>query len=218
MARRTGADLAALWVIEGAATYGASLAGTVAGEGYPVVEAARIDAPAHHGVGKSELDAQRIARAVLPLEEKQLCRPRLSEGIRAALRILVSACEAMTGERTRAVNALTALVRVNGLGMDARKALTGAPITEVSRWRARDEELALSIARAEAIRLAKRINDLDSDLKSSHKQMTELVQISEAAPLLEVKGFGPVPVATCLTAWSHQVEFIRKPRTPASPG
>jgi transposase len=36
VARRTGADLDALWVIEGAASYGALLAGAAGGEGYQV--------------------------------------------------------------------------------------------------------------------------------------------------------------------------------------
>lgn len=203
-ARRTGADLAVLWVIEGAASYGAVLAGAVVTEGYQVVEAARMDARAHHGVGKSDaLDSQRIAKAVLPLEQTELRHPRLSDGVRGALRVLVSAREAMTSERTRAVNALTALVRVNALGLDGRKTLTGAKIAEVSRWRAREEELALSVARAEAIRLAKRVDDLDAELTNNNKQITKLVKVSEAAPLLEVKGFGPITAATCLTVWSH---------------
>jgi len=204
VARRTGADLAVLWVIEGAASYGAVLAGAVGSQGYQVVEAARMDARSHRGVGKTDtLDSQRIAHAVLPLEQTQLRRPRLNDGVRAALRVLVCAREAMTGERTRAVNSLTALTRVNELGLDGRKALTRAQITEVSRWRARDEELALSVARAEATRLAKRIHDLDSELKDNTKQITGLVKVSEAAPLLEIKGFGPVTAATCLTVWSH---------------
>jgi transposase len=206
VARRTGADLDALWVIEGAASYGAVLAGAVGAEGYQVAEAARMDARAHRGVGKSDvLDAQRIARAVLALAKEQLRRPRLNEGVRAALRVLVSARDAMTGERTRAVNALTALLRVSELGLDAHKSLTAAQIAEVSRWRTtREEPLALSVARAEAIRLAKRIGELDDQLKTSNSQINELVEISEAAPLLEEKGFGPVTAAVCLTAWSHQ--------------
>ena len=119
VARHTGADLGTLWVIEGAASYGALLAGAVGAAGYPVAEAARMDA--RHGAGKSDpLDAHRIAAAVLPLEEQQLRQPRLNEGVRAALRILVTARESMTTERTRAVNALTALLRVNDLGLDAR--------------------------------------------------------------------------------------------------
>lgn len=204
VARLTGADLGTLWVIEGAASYGALLAGAVGAAGYPVAEAARMDARAHHGVGKSDpLDAHRIAAAVLPLEEQQLRRPRLNEGVRAALRVLVCARESMTTDRTRAVNALTALLRVNDLGLDARKSLTGTQIAEVSRWRSREEPMAISVARSEAVRLAKRISELDTDIKTNHARITELVEISEAAPLLAETGFGAVTAAICLTAWSH---------------
>ena len=35
-------------------------------------------------------------------------------------------------------------------------------------------------------------------------RITELVEISEAAPLLEETGIGPVTAAVCLTAWSHR--------------
>lgn len=204
VARLTGADLATLWVIEGAASYGALLAGAVGAAGYQVAEAARVDARAHHGVGKSDsLDAHRIAAAVLPLKEQQLRQPRLNDGVRAALRVLVCARESMTTDRTRAVNALTALLRVNDLGLDARKSLTGTQIAEVSRWRAREEPLALSVARSEAVRLAKRISELDTDIKTNKARITELIEISEAAPLLAETGFGAVTAATCLTTWSH---------------
>lgn len=205
VARRTDANADAMWVLEGAASYGAILAGTVAASGYPVAEAPRVDAKKRHGVGKSDLlDAHHIAVAALPLPTQKLRRPRENNGVRQALRLLVTAREAMSAERTRSVNSLTALLRTQDLGLDARKALSGAQIAEVSRWRARKEELSLSIARTEAIRLAKRVLELDDQLKANHKQLAELVQISEAAPLLQEKGFGPVTAATCLTAWSHQ--------------
>jgi transposase len=102
------------------------------------------------------------------------------------------------------VKPLTALVRVNELGFDARKALTAAQIAESSRWRAQDEELALSVARSGAIRLAKRGGELDKELASNNQQITELVKVSEAAPLLDVKGFAAITAATSLTVWSHQ--------------
>lgn len=204
VARRTGADANTLWVIEGAASYGAILAGTVAAEGYPVAEAPRMDAKKRHGVGKSDaLDAHHIAAAVLPLPQEKLRRPRLNDGVRQALRLLVTARDAMSTERTRSVNSLTALLRTHDLGLDARKAPSTAQISEVSRWRTREEELSLSIARGEAMRLAKRILELDDQLKANEKQLAELVRISEAAPLLQETGFGPVTAAACLTAWSH---------------
>jgi len=53
---------------------------------------------------------------VLSLEPEQLRRPRSDDGIRAALRVLVTARAHMTTERTAAVNALTALLRVAAPG------------------------------------------------------------------------------------------------------
>jgi len=101
------------------------------------------------------------------------------------------------------VNALTALLRVNDLGVDARKPLAASQITTVARWRERDEPLEDVIARAEAIRLARRIHELDKQLSANQKQMTALIQDSPAAPLLEEPGVGPVTAAVVLTAWSH---------------
>ena len=205
VARHTNADADTLWVIEGAAAYGAILAGTVAAHGFPVAEAPRMDAKQNRSVGKSDaLDAHRIASAALPLPVERLRRPRLNEGIRQGLRILVNARGSMAKDRTRAVNALNALVRSNELGMDARKKLIPTQIAEISRWRAREEELSMTIARSEAIRLAKHILDLDEQLTANEKQLDELVRVSEAAPLLEETGFGPVNTAKCFVAWSHE--------------
>lgn len=205
VARRTNADADTLWVIEGAASYGAILAGTVAAHGFPVTEAPRMDAKKNRGVGKSDaLDAHRMATAVLPSLVDQLRRPRLNEGIRQGLRILVAARDSMSKGRTRSINALNALVRSNALGIDARRKLTPVQIEEISRWREREEELASSIARSEAVRLAKNILDLVEQLESNEQKLDELVKVSEAAPLLEEKGFQAVAAAKCLVAWSHE--------------
>ena len=82
-ARRTGGDLTALWVIEGTGTYGARLARVAADAGYTVVEAARMNARANRGVGKSDpLDARRIAHADLPLDLVEVLTPRADDGER----------------------------------------------------------------------------------------------------------------------------------------
>lgn len=205
VARRTEADADTLWVIEGAASYGAILASTVVAHGYPLAEAPGINSKTRRGAGKSDaLDAHQIAAATLGLAVEKLRRPRLSDGIRQSVRILLTARESMGKDRTRSVNALTALLRSNDLGLDARKKLNSTQITEVSRWRTRDEELSRSIARAEAIRLAKHVLDLDEQLKANERQLNELIAASEAAPLLQEKGFQAISAAKCLTAWSHQ--------------
>lgn len=139
-ARRTHGDLTTLWVIEGVATYGAQLASVVNQAAYEVVEAARMDARAQRGSGRSDpSDADRIAAAVLPLRPDQLRYPRSTDSIRAALRILVTAREHMTAERTATINALTALLRVVALGDDARKPFTAKQVSEVAPWRTRAE-------------------------------------------------------------------------------
>lgn len=204
VARRTSGDLAALWVIEGVASYGARLARVAAERGYEVVEAGRMDARAHRGTGKSDpLDARRIAASVLSLDRTELRYPRADNGVRAALRVLVTAREHMTTERTAAVNALTALLRGSELGIDARHALTGKQITAVAGWRTRTDELAIATARAEAVRLAKRITVLDAELAGNQANLRALIKDSKAAPLLDKTGIGPVTAAVVLTVWSH---------------
>lgn len=80
-------------------------------------------------------------------------------------------------------------MRSNDLGIDARKKLAPTKVEEISRWRERKEELALEIARAGAVRLAKHILDLAESLQSNEQKLGELVKVSEAALLLGVKGF-----------------------------
>lgn len=202
--RRTDGDLAALWVIEGIGSYGAQLARAVAETGYEVAEAPRMNAHARRGTGKSDpLDAKAIAAAALQLEVTRLRRPRRDDRTRAALRILVTAREQMTAERTANVNSLTALLRATSLGLDARKPLKTTQIRKISRWQARNEDLATATAREEATRLAGRITALDETLKANQKRMTELIQASPAAPLLHETGIGPTTAATVITAWSH---------------
>jgi transposase len=205
VARRTGADLNTLWVIEGVGTYGARLAVAASDAGFRVVEAARMNARANRGVGKSDpLDARRIAQALLPLETTQLRQPRADEGVRAAVRVVIASRDHISAERTAAINALTALLRVADLGVDARKPLTAAQITSIAAWRTRSEPIAMSVARSEAVRLAKRVLAADRELAANTRQMTALVNSSPAQNLLQQPGIGPVTAAIALAAWSHR--------------
>ncbi len=99
---------------------------------------------------------------------------------------------------------LNALVRSNNLGIDARRKLTGIQIAEIRRWREREEELSLRIARSEAVRLAKHILDLDQQLMANEQQLDGLVKASEPAPLLHETGFKAITAAKCFVAWSHE--------------
>lgn len=74
------------------------------------------------------------------------CRPINSEtpprlGLRAARPILLTASDELAGERTRAVNALTALLLID-LGLDVRRPLGARRVAAVARWRTREEHFA----------------------------------------------------------------------------
>ncbi|MFI7167189.1 transposase, partial [Rhodococcus erythropolis] len=113
-----------LVVIEGIGSYGAGLSDRVLAAGFPVAEPAAMGSGDRRGVGKTDtIDAARIARSVLSVDIERLRRPR-ADGSRVAIRVLVVAREQTTCERTRTVNALTALVRTVELGVDARKSLS----------------------------------------------------------------------------------------------
>ena len=101
------------------------------------------------------------------------------------------------------LDALTALLRVLDLGIDARKPLTSKQIAEIAKWRTRTEDIQAVMARAEAVRLAKRTLDLDDELAANVKTTTALLKDSPARVLLDKPGIGPVTAAVALTAWSH---------------
>ena len=202
--RRTADAGSVIVVIEGVGSYGAGVARAFTSAGYRVVEADRQSAADRHGVGKSDpLDAVRIARSVLARDMDDLREPR-ADGARNALRILLSSRMLMTRESTTATNALTALVRTEALGTDARKALTLTQVRQIAAWRARSSDsVDTAVARAQATRLARRVLELRDDLKANERQVHDLVQHT-APSLLTMTGVGPVTAAVVITAWSHR--------------
>ena len=76
-------------------------------------------------------------------------------------------------------------------------------VTEITRWRARAETVAAATARAEAIRLAKRVTALNDELAENRLRMEALVHATPAATLLDEPGIGVVTAAITMTAWSH---------------
>ncbi len=191
-----------LVVIEGAGSFGAGLTGRVTNSGLPVAEPAAMPAAQRRGVGKTDaLDSVRIARSVLAVDINRLRTPR-ADGQRVALRVLTVAREEMVAERTRAINALTALLRTVDLGLDVRKTLPHSQFKAIAAWRDRKEDPVIATCRQEAIRLAKRIVALDGELVDNRKSLDSLVE--DVAPeLCELPGVGSVVAACVLTAWSH---------------
>ena len=158
----TGGDLDGVLIsMEGTRSYGAQLAVRLLGAGYRVV-----DAPSpkrDRGTGKNgRIDAVVAARGALHKPVDQLADARTGE-LHTSLQTLLTARQAMTKERTRAVNALNALLRTHDLGVDARRKVNRPTIGVIAAWRTRPQEpLSTATARAEAVRLARRIKALES--------------------------------------------------------
>ena len=199
--RRTAGHLDGVLVAaEGTGSYGAVLGDVMEEAGYRVVEAPTPRR--ERGRGKTdELDAVLAARSTLVLELAKL-RDRRAGEAHSALQVLTAARDHLNVDRLRCINALTALVRSHDLGIDARRALTDAQISTIAAWRRREESLGSATARAEAVRLAKRIIDLDGELAANRRQITGLVTPT-APELLDLPGVGAVTAAVVLTVWSH---------------
>jgi len=101
-----------------------------------------------------------------------------------------------------------ASVRITDLGVDARRALTDRQITLIASWRNRpSDDLATSIARSEAVYLAKSIRGLKTELQDNAAHLGALVQ--DLTPgLLDEPGYGPITSATILVSYSHAGRFI----------
>lgn len=201
IARRSDGDLDGVLVAaEGTGSYGAVLAESLAEVGYRVVEAPTPRRERGHGKTDA-MDAVTAARNTLTMPVARL-RDRRGGQDQVALQVLTTAREQLNAERLRAINALTALVRVHDLGIDARRALTSTQIHQIANWRRRSESVGLATARAEAVRLAGRVAQLDAELKSNRDQLTAIVT-ARAPELLAMPGVGAVTAAVVLCVWSH---------------
>jgi transposase len=215
-ATSTGGNRALSWILrhtqaspkqvllsmEGTGSYGAKLRQQACDAGFQVTEAPVPNQRLGRYEGKSDsIDAARAARATLSIPIDRLLEPRSGQN-HMALRILSNARRTMARERTAAINALTALLRVVDLGMDARKPLTITQINTIAAWREREEEFGVRTCRREALRLAKQILTLQEQMAKNHSELETLVRQVQPS-LLQVYGIGPVLAAIILTAWSH---------------
>ena len=199
--RRTEGDLDGVLVAaEGTGSYGAVLGDVLEQAGYRIVEAPTPRR--ERGRGKTDTsDAVLAARSTLAVP-LSMVRDRRGGQAHAALQVLTVARDQLNADRLRCINTLTALVRSHALGVDARRALTTSQITTIASWRRREEPLGVATARAEAVRLAKRILVTDDELGDNRDQISGLVA-DQAPELLDLHGVGAITAAVILTVWSH---------------
>ncbi|MDF1490413.1 IS110 family RNA-guided transposase [Tessaracoccus caeni] len=187
--------------MEGTGSYGTKAARALLEAGYRVTDAPSPKRP--RGTGKNDaIDAITAARNILHKHSDHLADMRSSDTSKL-FQVLLTARDSMTRERTRHINALGALLRTQELDLDARHKPGATKIRQVASWRPRATDSPLqAAARAEAIRLAKRIRELDTQITDNTKNLRQAVQHTMPS-LLALSGVGPVNAAIVLCAWSH---------------
>lgn len=199
--------------VEGTRSHGLALTRHLQAGGIVVVEVERPSRARTAREGKSDpLDAIRAARAVLGYDPAALPTPR-ADGLREGLRVLLVARQDMTDERTGKVNALRALLRtgdeptqllsrgtLTAARLRAIIALPGQPLPEHLDP---GEHVMTAILRAEAARLATRVGELDTQIKTNLATLRATVTATGHGWLLERLGIGPCSAAQILVSWSH---------------
>ena len=130
-----------------------------------------------------------------------MLRDRRAGEVHTAPRVLTVARDHLNTERTRCINAMTALVRSHDLGVDARTSLTPQQIATIANWRRREEPFGIATAPAEAVRLAKRARATDEESADNRASISALVAV-QAPELLDLHGVA-ITAAVILTVWSH---------------
>ncbi|UUX60379.1 IS110 family transposase [Glutamicibacter halophytocola] len=192
-----------LAAVEGTNSYGSSIRRTLAKANIDVAEVKPPRKRTRYGVGKTDqIDATAAAMSALGTELTSLLHPR-DDGARAAISVLLAARRRVEEQCTADRNALNALVRQIDLGLDSRKALTDAQITDISNWRLRESDnVEQRIARAEAVDLAKSIQIFHTRSKEIKSELAILDE--QLAPRMQSQlGMGPVTVGIILAAYSH---------------
>jgi transposase len=192
--------------VEGTRSYGIGLSRALTAAGLQVIECEQPTRRARRGRGKSDaIDAHLAVLFALRQEADRLPTPR-ADGLRDALRILLSAREELVTNSTAQVNRLRALL----LGGDdhdraiSRRSLTAAALTTLARRRLpADAQRHDAIRHQEIRRLALAIREAHLVLKVNRRDLQHIVD--EIAPgLTDRSGVGPVTAAQVVVSFSHR--------------
>ncbi len=190
------------WVVEGTGSYGAGLAGFLAGCGEVVYEGDRPQRRKHGAGGKSDqLDAIKVAREALAREHHAVPRQR---GNREAIRVLLSTREGVVTAYRQALNQLYALVVTAPEPIHERLIrLKGEQLVKAClRLRCTAGVIETSVTTRVLRRVAHRIRSLQVEAADYESQLEELV--AETVPaLLSEPGVGAITAAQLLVSWSH---------------
>jgi transposase len=187
--------------VEGTGSYGVGLARHLHRCGVEVVEVDRPNRQTRRRLGKSDpIDAEAAARAALSGSAKTT--PKRRDGTVEQMRVLMVARRSARMQRSQTLNQLRQIVFTGPDEVRVRfkdRYKTGL-VTEAAAMRPRKGSDPITYTTNVVIRgLARRIKDLDDEMHTLDRALTEL--IGQTAPsLLDCYGVGAVTAATLLVA------------------
>jgi transposase len=191
-----------LFAIEGTSSYGETLTQVLLQRQLAVVEVKPPKTKSRGGDGKTDqIDAELAALNILRVPLDKLVKPRLGES-RKTLRVLLGSRRLLLAQQIMNKNALTALLRSEYIGIDARKPLTPADYFTIARWKLQAADHHYAIKR-EARRMAKAVTALAEELASNKQWLYDIVSVMAPQVLTET-GVGAVTLAAVLCAYSHK--------------
>ncbi|MGB5186211.1 MAG: IS110 family transposase [Acidimicrobiia bacterium] len=200
--------------VEGTGSYGVGLARHLHDAGVEVVEVDRPNRQKRRRLGKSDpIDAEAAARAALSGEAS--VTPKWRDGTVEQMRVLMIARRSARMQRNQALNQLRQIVFCSPDEVRARfkdRYKTGL-ITEAAAMRPRKGSDPVTYTTHVVMRgLARRIRDLDDEMRTIDDALTEL--IAETAPsLLACHGVGVVTAATLLVTAGDNPDRLHTERS-----
>ncbi|GAA3944971.1 IS110 family transposase [Actinoplanes auranticolor] len=184
--------------VEGTGAYGAGLTRALHRVGVAVIEVNRPDRAVRRRRGKTvAIDAEAAARAVLSGSASAVAKS--GDGPVEALRVLKLVKDSAVKARVQAINQLHAvLVNAEPVLREPLAALTGAWLLRAcigldpAAYNGATAVVAYSL-----LSLARRVRQLDEELRDLHRRLTATVQ-AIAPNLLELRGVGVDSAATFL--------------------
>ncbi len=200
--------------VEGTGSYGVGLARHLHDAGVEVVEVDRQNRQMRRRLGKSDpIDAEAAARAAL--SGTASVTPKRRDGAVEQMRVLMVARRSARMQRNQTLNQLRQIVITGPDEVRARfkdRYKTGL-VTEAAAMRPRKGENPVTYTTYVVIRgLARRIRDLNDEMRSIDNALTEL--IGQTAPsLLACYGIGVVTAATLLVTAGDNPDRLHTERS-----
>jgi len=188
-----------VWSIEGAGSFGAGAATSLADAGEWVVEFDRPSTTTAKDRAKTDtLDAVRAAQEALGRD--RLAQPK-AQGQRQELQALMVARDSAQRARVAAINELRALIVTAPVGLrdELRDLTRGKLVDRCTRLRLRGDAPGIKAAMRS---IARRVAAFDTEIAALDDHIQPLVEAT-APQLLDEVGISHTTAAHILIAWSH---------------